>query len=171
KKVPYYDRFTRGDLSSYYTNTWLSFMTPDDDGWWPGYIEDVRGTDTNPYFVVMKENGDRYNIPVYAEDNNDISFKWPELGMIYHKKSAMYVKRESQRQWKKGVRPQQLKIYPLYNNHDMRHMVSSRTSVFSQIFWDIFNPKYYTLNAALCEISKKDAKGVPLSKEFAVSRR
>ena len=154
---------TMRDISASYEGTVIQVKSPDDEGFYPARLLEV----CDGYAYVKKSNQDVIRLPLW---NKRIDFKmsFPALGMINVKDHVCYTSRRAARQWKKGLRLQNLHI-TTYDDELIEQLSPSTRYYSSKLEYDIFNPKYTDFFEAieLVDAGEKIARAV--SSDFCIS--
>jgi|TARA_B110000908_G_C10165370_1_gene408100 hypothetical protein len=157
------------DIEATYNNTFLEIKTRDSDDFYP--IK-VIGTDSSepsgPIVLGRTLDGGSVRFPLYSPDV-EVRWEWPELGMRNFERFVVYVSRQAQRQFRRGVREGQLDLRSRgrsmaeYLDIDIHYEFESRG-----FLQTLFNPKYPSLDKALEQVNNAEVLARAFSPCFAV---
>ena len=163
---------SRGDIEATYNGTFLEVKTRDSDEFYPIKImgTDYRGDDDddNPKVIGRTLDGGLIRLPLYSPEV-EVRWEWPELGMRNFESFAVYITRQAQRQFRRGVREGQLTI--------TGRGQSMADSLNIDVGWNfespgflktLFNPEYPSFDEALAEVVEAKALARAFSPYFAI---
>lgn len=155
------------DISNTYAGTYLRFKTPDDDGWYTGYVDQIDRDADETYMKVLKINQDIVWINL-EDSRNKICMNFPELGNINHRESSWHVRRAASQQWKKGLRPHLLDTF-LHGQEVIDILQPYRAHFSVDAINALYEPKYTDYLQALEEVESGDKVSRAVSKHFAIA--
>ena len=164
---------TQDDLNRTFQDTYLSFKTRDDDGFFPARVLAAvarRDIDNRPSLLVQKANEDRLILPIYNDKLVKVNYSWPKLGAINTNNGVIWTSRKAQRQWKRGLRAS------LINSQSISQLLnrgprSAKVKVTRALLDSLYNPKYYNLRQAISILNNQRADSVALSPAFSIAER
>jgi hypothetical protein len=155
------------DVEATYHNTYLEIKTRDSDDFYPVKVVAVHyhGNDDDYPMIIGETLGNGViHLPLYGK-GTEVKWSWPELGMRNIGKGAIYFRRKAQRQFRRGVRENQLSMNYIGEVRRRSHSFESESTL-----REFFNPTYVTLTEALTLVSSGKASARAFSQHLAVER-
>ena len=155
------------DIHATYSGTYLRFNTPDDDGWWTGYVDSATRDRDKSYLVVTKGPNESRCISL-GDSRVKLSLEYPKLGNINQKKHSWYIDRRAVRQWKKGLRLSLLRTR-VNGNCMLEHLRPYGYSLDNEAIDEIYEPTYTNYFEAVEGVYHGDFISRAISPEFAIA--
>ena len=160
------------DIMATYEGTWIEVRPKDCDSFIPVRVSDTyEDFDGNPGIICYDVDGGRRRFPLYRNPE-DVRWSWPELGMVNIRDFAVYHARRANRQWRRGVRRNQVNSH--IHGSDMGFAaVGDSFGGFefdnSENISQMFNPTYTPLNKAIELVSSGKCFARAVNKHFAIT--
>jgi hypothetical protein len=132
------------DLEASYGGTYLEVKTRDSDDFYPIKVVGVNSYDDDdlPSIIGQTLDQGRIRFPLYGK-GVEVKWAWPTLGMRNLGNGAGYFRRKAQRQFRRGVRENQLMIKYIGARHSSDRDFESQESL-----TEFFYPTYPTFEEA-----------------------
>lgn len=155
------------ELRHRYVNTICGIpdpKSPDGSGLLPKYIYQIDKGRIYTYDMGHEQEA-QYTSPL----DNRVMIDIPQLGMISHGGSVIYIEMRNNRIWRRGLTLDLIKVIdPLQDDsHIVNQSFSLRThSSANKIMHSVYNNKYVTFNEGVQTLMDNKMRAVPLNSSF-----